>query len=216
MEKSIESIWREGFINQDALIAPKVVDLYNRKSKSIVERMTRTLKINIYVLYIMSVGFLAYAIITDIPLIIGLTMFIMFSVPATYSWLQMKKISMLDTKKSSYEYLKDFQAWLGNVFSRSVLLSRFIYPSSIICASLIIWYGKASEEVMEKLLIKFPDMPLVSGVPLYFILAVATISILMIVLTPRIYRWDVGLVYGRQLSKLKEIISDLEELRNSK
>ena len=32
MEKSIESIWKQGFLNSDVLVAPKLNNLYNRKS----------------------------------------------------------------------------------------------------------------------------------------------------------------------------------------
>ena len=31
MEKSIESIWKQGFLNSDALVAPKLNNLYNQK-----------------------------------------------------------------------------------------------------------------------------------------------------------------------------------------
>lgn len=34
----IEATWREGFLNPDALVAPKVNDLYTRKSRHIVDR----------------------------------------------------------------------------------------------------------------------------------------------------------------------------------
>ena len=41
MEKSIEAIWKEGFLEQDALVAPKINELYNQKSSDIVDKMTR-------------------------------------------------------------------------------------------------------------------------------------------------------------------------------
>jgi hypothetical protein len=36
MRKTIEAAWREGFLTQGALVAPKVNDLYTRKSIHIV------------------------------------------------------------------------------------------------------------------------------------------------------------------------------------
>ena len=41
MRKTIEATWREGFLNPDALVAPKVNDLYTRKSSHIVDRIQR-------------------------------------------------------------------------------------------------------------------------------------------------------------------------------
>ena len=46
MRKTIEATWREGFLNSDALVAPKVNDLYTRKSRHIVDRIQRMLRIN--------------------------------------------------------------------------------------------------------------------------------------------------------------------------
>jgi hypothetical protein len=37
MEKSIETIWKQGFLNDDALVAPKLNDLYNQKSTHIID-----------------------------------------------------------------------------------------------------------------------------------------------------------------------------------
>ena len=36
MKKSIETMWKQGFISEGELIAPKVNDLYNRKSQNLV------------------------------------------------------------------------------------------------------------------------------------------------------------------------------------
>ncbi len=41
MDKSIETIWKEGFLRGDALVAPKVNDLYAQKSRHIVDKIQR-------------------------------------------------------------------------------------------------------------------------------------------------------------------------------
>ena len=38
MEKSIETIWKQGFLKSDALVAPKLNDLYNQKSTHIIDK----------------------------------------------------------------------------------------------------------------------------------------------------------------------------------
>ena len=47
MEKSIETIWKEGFLKSDTLIAPKLNDLYNQKSKHVIDKFKRVFKINL-------------------------------------------------------------------------------------------------------------------------------------------------------------------------
>ena len=53
MTQSIEKIWQEGFINDKALVAPKLNDLYNQKSKNIVDKFERVFKWNLIGLMIL-------------------------------------------------------------------------------------------------------------------------------------------------------------------
>ena len=46
MENSIKSIWQEGFLKNNDLIAPKVVNLYDRKSEHIIDKYKRMFKKN--------------------------------------------------------------------------------------------------------------------------------------------------------------------------
>ena len=52
MEKSIEEIWKNGFLQNEALVAPKVNDLYNQKSKNIVDKLLQMGQMNIYAILI--------------------------------------------------------------------------------------------------------------------------------------------------------------------
>ena len=49
MDKSIEQIWKNGFLNEDLLI-PKVKSLYNQKSISMVENIINKFKKQIFLL----------------------------------------------------------------------------------------------------------------------------------------------------------------------
>ena len=46
MGKSIETIWKEGFLKNDALLAPKLNNLYNQKSKHLIEKIKKVSKID--------------------------------------------------------------------------------------------------------------------------------------------------------------------------
>ena len=78
MEKSIESIWKEGFVNDDKLIAPKVNDLYNQKSIDIVSKFKRMYRINIIGIVLFSFIILPISYVVNIPYM-GIMMFFLFN-----------------------------------------------------------------------------------------------------------------------------------------
>jgi hypothetical protein len=113
MEKSIESIWKEGFLKRDALVAPKINDLYNRKSMDIIDRMVRLVRWNM-------IGMISFAAIDGIyftwmgaPVWLIRFVSILFLLPAYYCWRQLRVMHSMDRSVSSYEYLKNFDAYLG-------------------------------------------------------------------------------------------------------
>ncbi|OIQ46538.1 MAG: hypothetical protein BM565_11130, partial [Gammaproteobacteria bacterium MedPE] len=55
MTKSIETMWKEGFINETQLDVPKVNDLYNRKSQNLVDKLLNMFAINIKAIVIGSI-----------------------------------------------------------------------------------------------------------------------------------------------------------------
>jgi len=98
--------------------------------------------------------------------------------------------------------------------SRNVRLSRFVYPTAVLSAGLIMMFSNGNHHLIEVLLVKYPDLILIGGVPLYFILAIVLLATLMTVFAGKIYRGEVCMMYGPEFRKLEEIISDLEELRD--
>jgi len=52
MEKSIETIWKEGFLKSDALVAPKLNNLYNQKSKHTIDKLMRMGAMNLVAIMI--------------------------------------------------------------------------------------------------------------------------------------------------------------------
>ena len=43
MEKSIENVWTKGFENSNELLSPKSVNLYNQKSKLLIDKIKRNM-----------------------------------------------------------------------------------------------------------------------------------------------------------------------------
>ena len=58
MEKSIEAIWKDGFLDVNELIVPKLNNLYNQKSIHIIDKILRMGKINLIYLVILALFFL--------------------------------------------------------------------------------------------------------------------------------------------------------------
>ena len=218
MEKSIESIWKEGFLKKDALVAPKIMDLYNKKSIHVIDKFRRMFKINLIAIVVFSSVFLVVSFYMGIP-IMGIIFFITLSVLVGINKRLMNELEKIDKGDSSYQYLKAFNDWIKEQVRINELASRFLYP--IIFLSFIIgfWFRDAQgellgERLVNKLLISYPDMYLIQGVPLAGIIAVLIIVIILAMLGGIIYRWDLNIVYGRVFRKLKELLTDMEELKN--
>ena len=79
MEKSIENIWKEGFLKSDALIAPKINNLYTQKSIHIIDKFKRMFKINLIAIVAFSFIFLIVSFFIGIP-ITGIIFFVTLTV----------------------------------------------------------------------------------------------------------------------------------------
>ena len=208
MENSIENIWKSGFLKEDALIAPKVNDLYNRKSKHIVERLKRMFEINIKSIYVFATfTLLAYVFLLKLP-IVGLILATLFVAVGMKGNSNMKKMHELDQNQSNYNYLKGFDNWLQLMIANGVKTMRFFYPLCFLLAVASMWFSGLDEIINNKLSNDTADIIILSGS-----IIVALVFILMIYYGEKIYRWDINIVYGRMFKKLKEIIADMEELR---
>lgn len=213
MEKSIELIWKDGFLKSDRLIAPKVNDLYNKKSKNIIEKIQRMMKINVWAIVGFSLLILGWWYFTGV-LYIGIFIFLLLNAFAFYAKTQMSRIKDIDWNTSSYQYLKAFSNWLKTAMSKNVQIMRFFYPLMFLAAAATVWFSNDNEITLREIILKFyPDILMIGGVPVMVLLGVIVIAVIMAIFGEKIYRWDVNLVYGRVFRKLDGIIADMEELR---
>jgi len=217
MEKSIETIWKEGFIKDDALVAPKLNNLYNQKSIDIVEKFKRMYKLN-------RIGIAAFAFII-IPLsyvtkmiYMGIPMSILFIAVSFVAQRYSKQLDQIDKNTSSYEYLSSFDTWVKDMVSLNSKLSTFMYPYIFIAMVLGFWFIEIEGEILGNMFIngiitEFPTTYLVNGFPtlllIPFFLAIGVLAFF----GGKIGKWDINLVYGRILNRLENILSDMEELR---
>lgn len=212
MEKSIEKIWKEGFLENDALLAPKLNNLYDLKSKHIIEKFNRMFKRNLIGLTLGSVLFLIYAIFFDI-LILGVGTIIISNTIVIVNMRLMKTLKNIDKNVSSYNYLKSFDKWLKDQLAINRKMARIYYPLFFIIAVISIWYAGNFQIFISEILGKPHQIYLVYGFPILWMFPVILIAILLAIFGSKIYNFDVNLIYGRVFRRLNEMITDIEELR---
>lgn len=219
MEKSIETIWKEGFLKNDALIAPKINDLYNQKSIDIVDKFRRMYKINIIGLILFALIIPPLNIAVKIPYT-GIPMFFIFLFIAFFAVKFKKKLDKIDKNLNSYQYLKTFDDWTKDMIQFNTKLSRFLYPFVFLSLFAGFWFGGFGESApgqdwVNYLLEGNPEMLMVFGTPLFVVLGLIVGVAFLAYFGGRIGKWDLNLVYGRILRRLDTLLTDMEELRAS-
>src|SRR5688572_30398249 len=118
MKKTIEATWREGFLDPDALVAPKINDLYTRKSTHIVGRIQRMQRINEIAIVIGAPVMWAFLSAIGIPYT-GAILCAAWVGLLVVRRLYITKFDAPDSSLDSYQYLKAFQRWLKDRMARS-------------------------------------------------------------------------------------------------
>jgi hypothetical protein len=211
MEKSIESIWKEGFLQKNAMVAPKLNNLYNKKSIHIIDKFKRMFKINLNALVIFSFVLLPVSFFVKIP-VMGVMMFILFNVIVIVNKRLLKGLDKIDKNVSSYQYLKSFDTWMQEQIAIGVKMSGYIYPYIFIAMVAGFWFSSDFRKTLNRILGNYqPDM--IYGLPIYWMAAMLVIITLLAIFGGRIYKLDLNIVYGGILKKLAELISDMEDLQ---
>ncbi|MFT4696927.1 MAG: hypothetical protein ACI9SJ_000043 [Flavobacteriaceae bacterium] len=214
MEKSIESIWKQGFLDNNAMVAPKLNNLYNQKSIHIIDKFKRMFKINLNALIIFSFLVLPLSFLVKIP-VMGVLMFILLNVIVLVNKKVFKGLNKIDKNVSSYQYLKSFDEWMQAQILLNMKMSRFIYPYVFIAMVSGFWFSSSIRESLNRIFGNYQPYMLYE-IPVYWVLVILLITITLGIFGGRIYKWDLNLVYGRIMKKLAELIADMEDLKNIK
>lgn len=212
MEKSIETIWKEGFLETDALVAPKLNNLYNQKSKHIIDKFKRMFKINLVLLVVGSLLFLGASFPFGIP-IMGVGFFLILSVIVIVNHQLSKGLAKIDKSDSSYNYLKAFGDWMKMQLSVNRKMARYYYPLFFLSTILGFGFKDDIRNLISNILEGPNEIYLVNGIPVFWVFGLILITALLSIFGGRIYNLDVNIVYGRVFKKLDELIADMEELR---
>lgn len=211
MEKSIESIWKQGFLDSNAMVAPKLNNLYNQKSIHIIDKFKRMFKINLIALVLFSFIILIASFFSKIP-VMGILMFILFNVIVIVNRRLFKGLNTIDKNVSSYQYLKSFDTWMKSQIAVNYKMSKYIYPYIFIAMVSGFWFSSPFKETLNRLFGSYQPYMLFN-VPIFWLLGMLLMVILLAIFGGRIYKWDLNIVYGRILKKLDELLADMEDLR---
>ncbi|MFT6415387.1 MAG: hypothetical protein ACJARZ_000723 [Dokdonia sp.] len=218
MERSIENIWKEGFLKSDALVAPKINNLYNQKSIHIIDKFKRMFRINLIAIVAFSFVFLIVTFFVGIALT-GIIFFVVLNVLVIINKRLLNGLDKIDKGVSSYQYLKSFNQWVKKQVAINKRISTFLYPIVFLSIIIGLWFKDAEGVILGKRLVNevlmgFPDIQLIYGIPLIAIIVIAVIVGLLFFFGGRIYQWDLNIVYGRMFRKLEDLMTDIESLRS--
>ena len=218
MENSIENIWKEGFLKNDALVAPKINNLYNQKSIHIIDKFKRMFKINLIAIVLFSFVFLIVSFFVGIP-ITGVIFFVTLTILVIINKKLLNDLDKIDMGLNSYQYLKTFNQWINKQVSINERMSRFLYPIIFLSMIFGFWFKNAEgmylgERLVDEIIKGFPDIYLIFGIPLIGIVIALLILALLAFFGGRIYKWDLNIVYGRIFKKLEVLMKDVESLRS--
>ncbi|MGB1198789.1 MAG: hypothetical protein ACPG46_07065 [Thalassotalea sp.] len=211
MKQTIETIWQQGFINDDALIAPKINDLYNQKSKNIVDKFERMFDLNFkaiiagmaVVLVVLSFLGMAWLGLYIDVLLLGLVM----------AGRSAKGKLSLDKSMNSYDYLKTFDNWLKEQINLYTRLYRYFYPLLFLGIMVQARFSESMQAIINSWIIKDPNITLIAGTPIIIIGGVTVLTFIIWLSSTALYRWDLDIIYGKEMRKLDAIIAEMEELR---
>jgi hypothetical protein len=213
MRKTIEATWRDGFLDPAALVAPKVNDLYTRKSTHIVDRIRRMQRINEIAIVIGAP--IAWASLSAVG--IPYTGAIMCA-----AWVglivvrrQFPHITRFDAPISvdSYQYLKAFQRWLKNRLAWGRRVQGHLYAVTFLAIAIGVVASEPAQLLIRRIVESNPDMRLVYGVPLVLIVVVVAMTIVVDLFGGVIFDFDVNTVYRSVFKKLDEMVAEMEDLR---
>jgi VIT1/CCC1 family predicted Fe2+/Mn2+ transporter len=212
MENSIEAIWKEGFLDEKSLVAPKINDLYHQKSRHLVDRMKRMFRVNFNILIIMAIVFPVVYYFID-ALWQGVAASVLLLLTAWYNKRQIDSISTLDQGATSLDYLKSLSLWHKDVVLKGEKIARLSYPLYLLIGLNTIWSAWEKEDMTSKVAENFSGLVSTANIQFFSLAIGAVMILLMLAFSPKIYKWDVRLMYGRIFRKLEETIAEMEELK---
>ena len=200
MEKSIENVWTKGFENSNELLSPKSVNLYNQKSKLLIDKIKRTSQTDnksllpIAIVFAIGFGIAGHVLLGfyGMTLILGLF------------FLNKKLLSTLEKitiTSNNYDYLITYKKAIDKIISSTYKLLGFGLPV-IILIGLWLFFRTSSNYV------SFMDETSILKLTLGILMIAGIVSLAAI----SVYKVANQILYRKHLNDLNTIISDLKNI----
>ncbi|EWH08780.1 hypothetical protein DS2_15754 [Catenovulum agarivorans DS-2] len=212
MSKSIEQMWKDGFVNETQLTAPKINDLYNRKSQNIVDKLQRMFAINIKAIIGGSLVALVMFSLIGAPFL-GVYICLLLVPLVLIAKRELGKSYQLSKGLSSYDYIINFNDWLQHSIAVYAGYYKYFYPLLFIGMAVQAVVSDAGGKIIGLMMDVWPTEFLLWGVPYYLLLIIVGLILIVARFSDALYRLDLNIIYGRQFKKLEELIADMQELR---
>lgn len=218
MEKSIEKMWKEGFMSDASLSIPEINDISSLKSIYFVDQFKKTYKTNIVLLTGTAVIVLFAFIMGGIPFI-GLMMFGLFSTLAILGYRELSKLQKLNPGTTNYEFLKAFDNWLKNLLHKFSMVYRILIPLLFIGFALAIlqtnFFAPFLDETLLERMVGDSTPAMIAGIPMWWMAGILLVAIVLSYFSTRFFKMEMRSIYGELIEKLDRSLAELEELRSA-
>ncbi|MGK0413358.1 MAG: hypothetical protein ACJA1B_001561 [Polaribacter sp.] len=198
MEKSINDIWKKGFENSNELTSPKTVNLYNQKSKILLEKIKKTYQTDnksllpIAILFAIAFSIAGHILLGIYGMIIMIGLFF-------FNRNLLINLENIRITSSNYDYLIAYKRAIEKVVSATYKLVGFGLPIILLIGFWI--YFKDTNRYLD--IIKETSTLKISLIVLSLAGFISLVGI-------SIYKITNNLLYKKHLNDLDAIISDLE------
>jgi len=199
MERSIENIWKEGFESDKSFKLPVIKDLYNQKSKLIIDRIRATSKkdnISLIPIAILQFGLFVFLGKILLGAYIGVLLIFLFILNKR----MLKRLDILDLSSNTYHYLTEYHSKLKEIQRFYTSLLSIGLPVIIIPGYWMYFQG-------TPIMTDFMSLDLI-----FQIITIVVTAVLLSGLGVIGYKLSVQLLYAKSITRLEEIIKDMEAL----
>lgn len=204
MEKSIEKRWNEAFINEQSLIAPKINDIYNQKSKLVINKIKRTYEFdNKGLLPMAGIVFIGGIVLSET--IIGAYGTFLILCLYFFNSRLLKRFTAIDVKSDNLTYLKSYRSVINSVSKATKKLFVLAIPLAIV-SIFTLAYAIKERSFLSNYISSNSSFLDIIGIGLIVAVATGIIGFVVYTISTRI-------LYYSLISKLDDIIKEMEDLK---
>jgi len=205
MEKSIEQIWQNGFLNED-LVIPKIKSLYNQKSISLVESIINKFKKG--VLLLIPLGILIFLFNITLDNDNAIFWGFISVIPCFFGFLigkkQVTSIKEIDYKSNSYDYLVSIREKINQIRSFNKRLIITSVPLGSLPIFIYTYFNQQGKTIGEIFGVDGLNYPTIA---IFVLISIFTIVILLIAEFPLS-----GNIPKSKALEIDSLIKEMEEL----